>query len=76
MQNIVAGLSQEDARADREASIRLSFVYDPICMTTGVLRSPDIEHLGQHFANLFVRIGVDDYEDTIIESHCTIAKGL
>lgn len=76
MQRIVAGLSQEEANADPEASSQLSFVHDPICMITGVLRSPDIEHLGQHFANLFVRIGVDDYDDTILEHHCNIAKGV
>ena len=76
MQRIVAGLSQEEANADREVSSQISFAHDPICMITGVLRSPDIEHLGQHFANLFVRIGVDDYDDVTLEHHCSIVKGV
>lgn len=52
----------------------LTFANEPVCMITGVLRSPDIENLAQHFANLFVRIGLEDYHDTIIQHHQDLAK--
>jgi hypothetical protein len=72
---IVEGLSAEEAKTDPEAVSQLCFSHDPICMITGVLRSPDIEHLAQQFANLFVRIGLEDYADTIVEHHAIMAKG-
>ena len=72
---IVAGLEQESARSDAGLMSVLTFAHEPICMITGVLRSPDIEHLAQCFANLFVRIGLEDHEDQTIEHHQNIAKG-
>jgi hypothetical protein len=76
IQRITNGLSGEDVQDDLEAKTQLTFTKDPICMITGVLRSPDIEHLVQQFAILFERIGLEDYQDTTIENHIEIAKGL
>jgi hypothetical protein len=63
MRSIVSGL--EDTQASTDPAIRTALTFDhaPICMITGVLRSPDIEHLAQQFANLFVRIGLEDHEE-------------
>jgi len=72
---IVAGLEQEIGQSDAGLMSILTFAHEPLCMTTGVLRSPDIEHLAQCFANLFVRIGLEDHEDQTIEHHQNIAKG-
>lgn len=71
---IVDGIDRESAASDAGLMSVLTFAHEPICMITGVLRSPDIEHLAQYFANLFVRIGLEDHEDQIIEQHQTIAK--
>lgn len=71
---IVAGLEQGRAQSDPGLATLLSFAHEPICMMTGVLRSPDIEHLAQSFANLFVRIGLEDYDDHTIEHHQKSAK--
>lgn len=72
---IVAGLERENARSDESLTSVLTFDHEPICMVTGVLRSPDIEHLAQYFANLFVRIGLEDHDDETVERHQNLAKG-
>jgi hypothetical protein len=75
MNAIVAGLKCEQATADASLRSTLTFDHEPICMITGVLRTPDIEHLAQQFANLFVRIGLEDHEQQTIEHHQKLAKG-
>jgi hypothetical protein len=75
MNRIVKGLSEEDAAFDARVTQSLSFTSDPICMITGVLRSPDIEHLAQYFASVFVRIGLEDYEEDAVTHHQALAKG-
>jgi hypothetical protein len=72
---IVSGLERESAQSDAGLMSVLTYAHEPICMITGVLRSPDIEHLAQYFANLFVRIGLEDHDDQTIEQHQNIAKG-
>ena len=72
---ITAGLEQDGVRSDPELQSVLTFAHEPICMITGVLRSPDIEHLAQCFATLFVRIGLVDHQDQTIEQHEIIARG-
>ena len=54
----------------------LNLVHEPLCMITGVLRSPDIEHLAQQFANLFVRIGLEDQGQVTVNRHLATAKSL
>ena len=56
-------------------SIRNVFTLaiDPVCMITGVLRSPDVEHLCQRFAQLFTRIGLDDHTTGTISHHKHLA---
>jgi hypothetical protein len=75
MNHILNGLSDEAAKADPNIISTLTFYRDPICMITGVLRSPDIEHLAQNFSNLFIRIGLDDYDEAAIDHHSRISKG-
>jgi hypothetical protein len=75
MNRIVGGIAAEDVAGDTSIDHILTFAHEPICMITGVLRSPDIEHLGQQFANLFVRIGLEDHDRQQIERHCELAKG-
>jgi hypothetical protein len=72
---IAAGLEQERAQSDTALLSVVTFDHEPICMVTGVLRSPDVEHLAQYFANLFVRIGLEDHLDRTIDRHQRIAKG-
>lgn len=72
---IASGLEHDFAPSDDALMSVLTFAHEPICMVTGVLRSPDIEHLAQFFANLFVRIGLEDHDDKTIEHHQNIAKG-
>lgn len=72
---IVNGLDLETARSDAGLISALTYECEPICMITGVLRSPDIEHLAQCFANLFVRIGLEDHDDQTVERHQIVVKG-
>jgi len=74
MNAIVAGLTPESAKLHKGYDHFLSFKHEPICLITGVLRSPDLEHLAQQFANLFVRIGLDDHEQSTIDTHIQLAK--
>jgi hypothetical protein len=76
MKQISDGIEQTgpDVASPRETV--LTFAHETICMITGVLRSPDIEHLAQQFSNLFVRIGLDDHDDTTFQQHMQIAKTL
>jgi hypothetical protein len=73
---IVLGLERECAELDTALMSILTFTHEPICMLTGVLRSPDIEHLAQYFANLFVKIGLEDYEDQTVTYHQNMAKDI
>lgn len=43
----------------------LNLENDGCSMITGVLKSPEIEHLTQSFTHLFSRIGLDDFEESI-----------
>ena len=76
MRSIVAGLEDHQARMDSSVASALTFDHAPICMITGVLRSPDVEHLAQQFANQFVRIGLEDHEDVTITYHQQLVRGL
>lgn len=72
---IAAGIEFDMEQPDPGLMSVLTATHDPACMITGVLRSPDIEHLAQYYANLFVRIGLEDQQEQIIEQHQTLAKG-
>ena len=74
MDRIIEGLSFDDVSLTREEAIHVNSQYEPICMVTGVLRSPDIEHLTQQFANLFVRIGLEDQSQTTVERHIALLQ--
>src|SRR6185369_14754044 len=41
---------------------------DGFCMPLGGMKSPDIEHLMQKFAELFGRIGIDDPDEALMSS--------
>ena len=71
---IVSGVELEDCADSEEAQSKLCFDFDPICMVTGVLRSPDIEHLAQRFANLFVRIGLEEHDEQLVDEHTNIMR--
>ena len=73
---IFAGLPKEKADPDLIKVSELTFEHEPICMVTGVLRSPDVEHLAQHFANLFVRIGLEDHALDTVSYHQQLSKSL
>lgn len=75
-ERIVVGLQATELKDVPGADSQLSFKHDPICMVIGVLRSPDIEHLTQHFASLFGRIGLEDHGQPVVDHHVAIAKGL
>jgi hypothetical protein len=45
----------------------VSFHYSTMCCPIGLLRSPEIEFLVQRFAQQFVRVGVEDYPETLSE---------
>lgn len=66
---IACGLEKEDAHCLEGAADHLNFDYDPIAMVVGVLRSPDMEHLAQHFASLFTRVGLEDQSEDVLENH-------
>jgi len=46
----------------------LSIPQGSLCMFTGVLRSPDLEHLLQNFTTLYTRIGLEDQKPEISEN--------
>lgn len=72
---LCAGLTLEKLDEKSTLSRRLTFSHQPICMITGVLRSPDIEHLMQQFSSLFIRIGLEDQSNETITLHCQLAMG-
>jgi hypothetical protein len=76
MNGIVSGLTESDARRYPKYEQHLDFRHDLSCMVTGVLRSPDMEHLGQQFSQLFVRIGLEDQRQSTLENHIKIVKAL
>jgi hypothetical protein len=57
---------EEPASVQRYLSCRKE---SPICMITGQLRSPDIEHLCQVFAYLFTRVGIEDVKEELLTQH-------
>jgi hypothetical protein len=69
LEKIACGLGKEDAHCVEGAADHLNFDYDPIAMVVGVLRSPDMEHLAQHFASLFTRVGLEDQSENVLEHH-------
>jgi hypothetical protein len=69
MEKIACGLGEEAAHGVDEAAHHLTFDYEPLAMIVGVLRSPDMEHLGQHFASLFTRVGLEDQSEEALEHH-------
>jgi hypothetical protein len=72
---LCVGLSSEQLSTQPSLSGRLTFSHQPLCMITGVLRSPDIEHLTQQFASLFTRIGLEDQPQETIALHCQMVLG-
>jgi hypothetical protein len=75
-ERILAGTTSAEAQGFPEWQTHLTFALESICMVTGVLRSPDIEHLTQQFANLFVRVGLEDHTQSAIAEHIRMAKSL
>ena len=71
---ILAGLPEETAAPDIIKTNGVTFEHEPICMITGVLRSPDVEHLAQQFATLFVRIGLEDHAQETVSQHQQLSK--
>jgi hypothetical protein len=69
MEKIACGVGKEDSDCVSGAGAYLTFDYDPIAMVVGVLRSPDMEHLGQHFASLFTRVGLEDQSEDALQHH-------
>lgn len=65
MFKISKGVEQDEI--ENNSISHLTFDFEPICMVTGVLRSPDIEHLAQTFSRLYTRIGLEDQESDVIE---------
>lgn len=59
-EKIVQGIDHSEIRASSDLFSLLDPDADTMCLITGVLRSPDIEHLAQAFGNLFSRIGLAD----------------
>lgn len=59
-EKIVQGISSSEIKASDDLHRLLDPDADTMCLMTGVLRSPDIEHLAQAFGNLFSRIGLVD----------------
>jgi hypothetical protein len=74
MERIVAGITSEAAQACPDCQTHLTFAHEPICLVTGVLRSPDVEHLAQQFATLFIRIGLEDQSEATILQHRQLAR--
>jgi len=74
VEQLHAVLDSHGSGTSLESASPLVFTHQPLCMITGVLRSPDIEHLAQQFSNLFVRIGLDDHDDKTVHLHLEIAK--
>jgi hypothetical protein len=73
IQRIAQGISDDNIQEIATLSNRLTFEHDPICMMTGVLRSPDVEHLAQHFSNLYIRIGLKDQDANLPEKYLALA---
>jgi hypothetical protein len=71
---IAEGMDALDYKAfcegDPAASGKLDFSSTDFAMPTGVVRSPELEHLMQTFAFLFIRIGVHDPEPSYIDDIC------
>ncbi len=74
MNGVVSGLTAESARQFPLCEHHLTFEREHLCMLTGVLRSPDLEHLTQQFAHLFVHIGLEDQKASTIANHVKLAK--
>jgi hypothetical protein len=51
---------------------RLEMTPDSFCMPLGAMKSPNIEHLMQKFAELFGRIGIDDPDESLLSSLLTL----
>jgi len=68
-QKITIGIEKGSILATEGVGHNLTFEHEPLCMITGVLRSPDIEHIMQQFSNLFTRIGLDDQTEETIKHH-------
>lgn len=73
---ISEGITEQDSHGMSGIEHVLTFNHDPLCIVTGVLRSPDLEHLAQQFAHLFIRIGIKDQEQATLERHYAIVKTL
>ncbi len=76
MKQIAEGIEYTETQTNPAFNLILTSSHQTLCMITGVLRSPDIEHLAQQFSNLFVRIGLHDHDDATIQLHLQIAKNL
>ncbi len=73
---IVVGLQPEESADLPDINRNLTFAHEPICMVTGVLRSPDIEHLTQQYSKLFSRIGLEDHQKSTFDQHYAILKSI
>ena len=66
MNKIVHGVDQRTILQEQDL---LTFHHVPNCIFTGVLRSPDIEHLVQKFAQIFTAVGIEDQKSMTIKIH-------
>jgi hypothetical protein len=71
---ICEGIETDQIRARKDINSWLDPDADAICLITGVLRTPDIEHLTQTFAQLFVRIGLEDQTGCLVGKLNQITK--
>ena len=76
MARVVEGFDIHEFDPSTAGAGMLNLTHEPICMVTGVLRSPDVEHLAQQFANLFVRIGLEDQSQLTINQHIAAVQSL
>jgi uncharacterized protein YjgD (DUF1641 family) len=73
--SIANGLEADAVATQNDVEVHFSFAHDPICLVTGELTSPFIEHFMQHFTRLWSDIGLDDYEPHVIADAQKLAVG-
>lgn len=51
--------------------VNLSFLHDDFAMPVGQIPSPHIEHILQTFSYMFGRIGLQDYDESLVSEICS-----
>jgi hypothetical protein len=72
---IAAGIEASAQALPNDLASHLTFEHDPICLVTGELRSPFVEHFMQHFARLWDEIGLDDHDASVLVRAKALAAG-